>query len=97
MDSISCAAGERDRRITQQRAYRPYLRYVFPKTLATASRGYHDPRYQDLLCRTSAAATQPLMPYHAGYLSMGQYVKGDVLLASVALDDRTAPKTWPWW
>jgi mRNA interferase MazF len=27
--------------------------------------------------------------------SMGQYVKGDVLLASVALDDRTAPKTRP--
>jgi len=26
---------------------------------------------------------------------MGQYVKGDVLLASVALDDRTAPKTRP--
>jgi hypothetical protein len=26
---------------------------------------------------------------------MGQYVKGDVLLASVALDDRTLPKTRP--
>jgi len=26
---------------------------------------------------------------------MGQYVKGDVLLASVSLDDRTAPKTRP--
>jgi mRNA interferase MazF len=26
---------------------------------------------------------------------MGQYVKGDVLLASVALDDRTSPKTRP--
>lgn len=26
---------------------------------------------------------------------MGQYVKGDVLLASVALDDRTGPKTRP--
>jgi mRNA interferase MazF len=26
---------------------------------------------------------------------MGQYVKGDVLLASVALDDRTTPKTRP--
>jgi hypothetical protein len=26
---------------------------------------------------------------------MGQYVKGDVLLASVALDDRTVPKTRP--
>jgi mRNA interferase MazF len=26
---------------------------------------------------------------------MGQYVPGDVLLASVALDDRTAPKTRP--
>ena len=26
---------------------------------------------------------------------MGQYVKGDVLLASVALDDRTPPKTRP--
>ena len=26
---------------------------------------------------------------------MGQYVKGDVLLASVALDDRTRPKTRP--
>jgi mRNA interferase MazF len=26
---------------------------------------------------------------------MGQYVKGDVLLASVALDDRAAPKTRP--
>lgn len=26
---------------------------------------------------------------------MGQYVKGDVLLASVALDDRTAPKIRP--
>jgi mRNA interferase MazF len=26
---------------------------------------------------------------------MGQYVKGDVLLASVALDDRTQPKTRP--
>jgi len=26
---------------------------------------------------------------------MGQYVRGDVLLASVALDDRTGPKTRP--
>jgi mRNA interferase MazF len=26
---------------------------------------------------------------------MGQYIQGDVLLASVALDDRTAPKTRP--
>jgi mRNA interferase MazF len=26
---------------------------------------------------------------------MGQYVKGDVLIASVALDDRTLPKTRP--
>ncbi|PKG32517.1 type II toxin-antitoxin system PemK/MazF family toxin [Methanoregula sp.] len=26
---------------------------------------------------------------------MGQYVKGDVILASVALDDRTSPKTRP--
>jgi mRNA interferase MazF len=35
------------------------------------------------------------MQYRAGLLCMGQYVKGDVLLANVALDDRTASKIRP--
>jgi hypothetical protein len=63
--------------------------------MGIAKKGYPAPRYQEQLCRNVASATQSLMPYHAGYLSMGQYVEGDVLLASVALDDLTAPKTRP--
>lgn len=43
----------------------------------------------------SLDAIQSLMPYRAGYVSMGQYMKGDVLLASVALDDRTPSKIRP--
>jgi mRNA interferase MazF len=42
------------------------------------------PRASNTLCRTEPDD-----------YCMGQYVKGDVLLASVALDDRTAPKTRP--
>ena len=35
------------------------------------------------------------MPSRAGYLFMGQYVKGDVLLASVTLDERHGSKIRP--
>jgi hypothetical protein len=35
------------------------------------------------------------MPSCAGYVLMGQYLKGDVLLALVSLDDRTGPKIRP--
>ena len=35
------------------------------------------------------------MPSRAGYLFMGKYLKGDVLLASVSLDERTGPKIRP--
>lgn len=38
---------------------------------------------------------QSLKPIRTGYLVMGQYLKGDVLLASVSLDDRTGPKIRP--
>jgi hypothetical protein len=43
----------------------------------------------------SIPVTQSLIVFRAGQVCMGQYTVGDVLLASVALDDRTPPKTRP--